>query len=283
MLHGVTWLQVETTPICDFLKSSFLKPTAWSMARLGARSAPSTTMAEKERSPAGGRLAARWAALTTALFIIKGSECRPQSSTWQGCGSAGSRGISAACLPRNASNSVVSQLPDQMAAMRQRQRQQAAARPMFHAQQGFLAEFSVAERNGPAQSDKPQAHAEGDAGDAGAFALAVWLDPFARDEIRRQNDPKQQDPRIAHNAGEAGHERGARAQPLFQARFEAGGDDADPRRRGNRLGQEKFDGQVKHEHEAEQLHCGFDIALAEERGKTRERHRAIKDLHRGRP
>src|SRR5216684_1728189 len=210
MLHGVTWLQVETTPICDFLKSSFLNPTAWSMARLGARSAPSTTMEEKERSPAGGRLAARRAALTTARFISKESECRPQSSMWQGCGSAGSRGISAACPPRDASHFVMSQLPDQGAAMRQRQRQQAVARPMFHPQQGFLAEFSVAERNGPAQSEKPQAHAHGDAGDAGAFAQAVRLDPFARDEVRRQNNPEEQDPRIAHHAGEAGHERGAR-------------------------------------------------------------------------
>ena len=43
MLQGVTWLQVETTPICDFWKSSRLKPTACSMARLAARSAPSTT------------------------------------------------------------------------------------------------------------------------------------------------------------------------------------------------------------------------------------------------
>ena len=38
MLHGVTMLQVEAMPTCDFLKSSRLKPTAWSMARLAARS-----------------------------------------------------------------------------------------------------------------------------------------------------------------------------------------------------------------------------------------------------
>src|SRR6266581_444476 len=233
MLHGVTWLQVETTPICDFLKSSFLNPTAWSMARLGARSAPSTTMAEKERSPAGGRLAARRAALTTARFMIKGFECCPESSMWQGRGPAGSRGISAARPPRAASHFVMSQLPDQSAAMRQRQHQQDAARPMFHAQQGFLAEFSVAEGNGPAQSEKPQAHAHSDAGDAGDFALAVRLDPFARDKIRRQNNPPQQDPRIAHHAGETGHERGTRLQPLFQPRFNAGGDGAYFRRRGN--------------------------------------------------
>ena len=43
MLHGVTMLQVEAMPICGFLKSSLLKPTACSMARLGARSMPSTT------------------------------------------------------------------------------------------------------------------------------------------------------------------------------------------------------------------------------------------------
>src|SRR6267143_198569 len=50
MLHGVTMLQVEATPICDFLKSSALKPTACSMARLAARSGPSTTMDENARS-----------------------------------------------------------------------------------------------------------------------------------------------------------------------------------------------------------------------------------------
>jgi hypothetical protein len=50
MLHGVTMLQVEATPICDFLKSSAWKPTACSMARLAARSGPSTTMDENARS-----------------------------------------------------------------------------------------------------------------------------------------------------------------------------------------------------------------------------------------
>ena len=49
ILQGVSWLPVETTPIWDLLKSSSLKPTARSMARLGARSAPSTTGAEKRR------------------------------------------------------------------------------------------------------------------------------------------------------------------------------------------------------------------------------------------
>ena len=53
MLHGVTMLQVEAMPICDFLKSPLVKPTACSMARLGARSAPSTTMAECSRWAAG--------------------------------------------------------------------------------------------------------------------------------------------------------------------------------------------------------------------------------------
>ena len=38
ILHGVTMLQVEAMPICDFLKSSRVKPSAWSMARLAARS-----------------------------------------------------------------------------------------------------------------------------------------------------------------------------------------------------------------------------------------------------
>ena len=49
MLHGVTMLQVEATPIWGFWKSSFLKPVAYSIPRLGARSIPSTTMEEKGR------------------------------------------------------------------------------------------------------------------------------------------------------------------------------------------------------------------------------------------
>ncbi len=36
MLHGVTMLQVEAMPTCGLAKSSSLKPTARSMARLGA-------------------------------------------------------------------------------------------------------------------------------------------------------------------------------------------------------------------------------------------------------
>src|SRR5450755_3908432 len=42
-LQGVTWLQVDATPICDLAKSPRSNPTAWSMARLGARSGASTT------------------------------------------------------------------------------------------------------------------------------------------------------------------------------------------------------------------------------------------------
>src|SRR5271168_2418777 len=43
MLQGVTWLQVEASPICDFAKSPRSNPTAWSIARLCARSAASTS------------------------------------------------------------------------------------------------------------------------------------------------------------------------------------------------------------------------------------------------
>src|SRR5205085_3486137 len=49
MLHGVTMLQVEAMPIWDFLKSSLEKPTACSIARLAARSAPSTIAEEYAR------------------------------------------------------------------------------------------------------------------------------------------------------------------------------------------------------------------------------------------
>jgi hypothetical protein len=49
MLQGVTMLQVEATPTIDFLKSSFENPTGWSMARLGARSGPSSMGPENWR------------------------------------------------------------------------------------------------------------------------------------------------------------------------------------------------------------------------------------------
>src|SRR5277367_5655439 len=57
MLHGVTWLQVDATPIWDFWKSPRSKPTAWSMARLCARSAESTSFADHLRWSEGRDLA----------------------------------------------------------------------------------------------------------------------------------------------------------------------------------------------------------------------------------
>src|SRR5271167_3695899 len=53
MLHGVTMLHVEAIPTMGFLKSSSLNPTARSMERFGARSAPSTTMEENLRVESG--------------------------------------------------------------------------------------------------------------------------------------------------------------------------------------------------------------------------------------
>src|ERR1700757_3428195 len=49
MLHGVTMLQVEATPTIDFWKSSFLKPTAYNIPRLGALSGPSNIGPEYSR------------------------------------------------------------------------------------------------------------------------------------------------------------------------------------------------------------------------------------------
>src|SRR3954469_11803821 len=49
MLHGVTMLHVEAMPICDLPKSSLENPTACNIARLAARSAPSTTADEYAR------------------------------------------------------------------------------------------------------------------------------------------------------------------------------------------------------------------------------------------
>ena len=59
MLHGVTWLQVEAMPICDFRKSAQVKPTACSMARLAARSIPSVTACDQWRSSEGLRAGLR--------------------------------------------------------------------------------------------------------------------------------------------------------------------------------------------------------------------------------
>ena len=49
MLQGVTFPQVEATPICGRSKSWSRKPTARNMARAGARVTPSTTTRECRR------------------------------------------------------------------------------------------------------------------------------------------------------------------------------------------------------------------------------------------
>ena len=85
MLHGVTMDQVLAMPICDFLKSSRANPTAWSIARLAARSAPSTTSFECSRWRLTGlmRLALREGAL--GLVVIKGDgKLAGSGELWQG-------------------------------------------------------------------------------------------------------------------------------------------------------------------------------------------------------
>ena len=64
-LHGVTWLHVEQTPTWDFLKSSRVNPTAWSIARPGARSGPSNTSDEC------GRLHAVYRRCTTGIAVTR--------------------------------------------------------------------------------------------------------------------------------------------------------------------------------------------------------------------
>ena len=54
MLHGVTMFQVEAMPTCGFVKSASVKPTARSMARLGACVRPSTTTRECRRGSMPG-------------------------------------------------------------------------------------------------------------------------------------------------------------------------------------------------------------------------------------
>src|SRR6266850_3092949 len=69
MLHGVTMLQVDATPICDFEKSSGVNPTACSIARLAARSGPSTTIEEKARLAGWPLCVALRAGLAAVVFI----------------------------------------------------------------------------------------------------------------------------------------------------------------------------------------------------------------------
>jgi hypothetical protein len=49
MLQGVTIPHVDAMPMMGLEKSSGVKPTGYSMARLGARSGPSTRMLENGR------------------------------------------------------------------------------------------------------------------------------------------------------------------------------------------------------------------------------------------
>ena len=49
MLHGVTMLQVEATPICGLRKSASLNPVAYSIARLAARSGVTRDIGAGER------------------------------------------------------------------------------------------------------------------------------------------------------------------------------------------------------------------------------------------
>src|ERR1700761_3713032 len=49
MLHGVTLLQVEATPMIGFLKSASVNPTGYNIARAAARSGPSTSKLENGR------------------------------------------------------------------------------------------------------------------------------------------------------------------------------------------------------------------------------------------
>ena len=69
-LHGVTWLHVEQTPICGFLKSSRVKPTACSIARPGARAGPSRTLEECGRRLASSEI---MAGLAMARLQVAGS------------------------------------------------------------------------------------------------------------------------------------------------------------------------------------------------------------------
>src|SRR5205085_11166749 len=100
---------------------------------------------------------------------------------------------------------VTSHLVDDNSAVDQAQHQQADSREVFHAQERFLAELSMAQRYGPAQADEPGASAQSHTADAGEFAWPIGCDPLARDEMSREDDPKSQHANVSHDTDKAGH------------------------------------------------------------------------------
>jgi hypothetical protein len=68
--------------------------------------------------------------------------------------------------------------------MDQGQDQQANAGKMFHAEQGSLAEFPVAQRHRITQGQEPNRAPACHAGDAGHLAWPVGVDPAAGEKIR---------------------------------------------------------------------------------------------------
>src|SRR5512138_1838886 len=94
---------------------------------------------------------------------LRGSSCRLQVS---GC-----KLLTEVCAAGKGLLQAVEELgfvhlPDDRAAVDERENEQADAGEVLHAQESLFAELAVAERNDPAQAEKPQAGAEGDARDA---------------------------------------------------------------------------------------------------------------------
>src|SRR5438445_6383245 len=110
---------------------------------------------------------------------------------------------------------MVAHLPGNVDAVSDAKDNEADTGDMLHAQKGFFAEFLVAERHGPTEAQKPEAGASRDAADAGDFVETLLTNPFAGNEVCRQNYPEAKDARIAHDANEASHKGGVGMQSSF--------------------------------------------------------------------
>src|SRR5436190_17976759 len=134
---------------------------------------------------------------------------------------------------------------------------------MLHPEELPFADFSLAERHHPAESDKPPARAESYAGNARQLPRPVRCYPFPRDEIGRQNDPKDQHAHISHDAYQASHEGRMRVEPLTHSCLKAIGSSSKMHRRMHRLAGDKLHSQEQQENKTEELHCCLDVALSE--------------------
>src|ERR1051326_5672473 len=86
------------------------------------------------------------------------------------------------CLPASV-HLMAGELPGQVDAVGEAEDEQADAGAAFHAEHRAFGVFFVAQRDGPTQAEKPEAHSARDARQAEQLALERWLDPAAGNEV----------------------------------------------------------------------------------------------------